>query len=87
MLQVKVGEATGIKKGGVEMVEKTYPTPEELHLGRATEVRGGGNAEGEGGWNSRGSRKSYRISYMNVKNCRQGWEQQPSVGWSSFSSS
>ncbi|XP_077941194.1 hexokinase HKDC1 isoform X2 [Gasterosteus aculeatus] len=38
VLQVKVGEATGIKKGGVEMVEKTYPTPEELHLGRATEL-------------------------------------------------
>uniref|UniRef100_G3PUC9 hexokinase n=2 Tax=Gasterosteus aculeatus aculeatus TaxID=481459 RepID=G3PUC9_GASAC len=32
VLQVKVGEATGIKKGGVEMVEKTYPTPEESSL-------------------------------------------------------
>ncbi|KAL6113233.1 hkdc1 [Pungitius sinensis] len=38
VLQVKVGEAMGINKGGVEMVEKTYAVPKELHLGRGTEL-------------------------------------------------
>lgn len=39
VLRVKVREDEGIKKGGVEMEEKTYPIPEELHEGRAVEVK------------------------------------------------
>lgn len=38
VLQVKVREGMGIRKGGVEMEEKTYPIPEELLTGRGTEV-------------------------------------------------
>ncbi|XP_027871931.1 putative hexokinase HKDC1 [Xiphophorus couchianus] len=38
VLRVKVREDEGIKKGGVEMEEKTYPIPEELHEGRAVEL-------------------------------------------------
>lgn len=39
MLQVKVREGVGVKKGEVEMEEKVYPIPKELHTGRAAEVR------------------------------------------------
>lgn len=39
VLQVKVREGIGIRRGGVEMEEKTYPIPEELLTGRGTEVR------------------------------------------------
>lgn len=39
VLQVKVREGTGIRSGGVEMEEKTYPIPKELLIGKATEVR------------------------------------------------
>lgn len=39
VLQVKVREDIGIKKGGVEMEEKIYPIPKELHVGRAAEVK------------------------------------------------
>lgn len=44
VLQVKVREGMGIRRGGVEMEEKTYPIPKELLIGRGTEVgrRGGG---------------------------------------------
>ncbi|XP_034413019.1 hexokinase HKDC1-like isoform X2 [Cyclopterus lumpus] len=38
VLQVKVREGMGIKRGGVEMVEKTYPIPKELHIGSGTEL-------------------------------------------------
>ncbi|XP_029314653.1 putative hexokinase HKDC1 [Cottoperca gobio] len=38
VLQVKVREGTGIRKGGVEMEENTYPIPEELLTGRGTEL-------------------------------------------------
>lgn len=40
VLQVKVREGTGITRGGVEMEEKTYPIPKELHIGSGAEVRG-----------------------------------------------
>lgn len=39
VLQVKVREGMGIRRGGVEMEEKTYPIPKELLVGRGTEVR------------------------------------------------
>lgn len=39
VLQVKVREGMGIRRGGVEMEEKTYPIPEELLTGRGAEVR------------------------------------------------
>uniref|UniRef100_A0A8C9ZLC4 Phosphotransferase n=1 Tax=Sander lucioperca TaxID=283035 RepID=A0A8C9ZLC4_SANLU len=45
VLQVKVREGMGIRRGGVEMVEKTYPIPKELLIGRGTEVRRRGNME------------------------------------------
>ncbi|XP_068443348.1 hexokinase HKDC1-like [Clinocottus analis] len=38
VLQVKVREGMGMKRGGVEMVEKSYPVPKELHIGRGTEL-------------------------------------------------
>uniref|UniRef100_A0A3P9PN87 Hexokinase-2 n=1 Tax=Poecilia reticulata TaxID=8081 RepID=A0A3P9PN87_POERE len=38
VLRVKVREDEGINKGGVEMEEKTYPIPKELHEGRAVEL-------------------------------------------------
>ncbi|XP_034536621.1 hexokinase HKDC1-like [Notolabrus celidotus] len=38
VLQVKVREGMGIRKGGVEMEEKTYPIPKELMNGRGTEL-------------------------------------------------
>ncbi|XP_053180300.1 hexokinase HKDC1-like [Scomber japonicus] len=38
VLQVKVREGTGIRRGGVEMEEKTYPIPKELLIGKATEL-------------------------------------------------
>ncbi|CAG05684.1 unnamed protein product, partial [Tetraodon nigroviridis] len=38
VLQVKVREGMGIRRGGVEMEEKTYPIPEELLTGRETEL-------------------------------------------------
>ncbi|XP_038150506.1 hexokinase HKDC1-like [Cyprinodon tularosa] len=38
VLRVKVREDVGIKKGGVEMEEKTYPIPNELHAGKAAEL-------------------------------------------------
>ncbi|XP_068586363.1 hexokinase HKDC1-like isoform X2 [Cebidichthys violaceus] len=38
VLQVKVREGMGIRRGGVELVEKTYPIPKELHIGRGTEL-------------------------------------------------
>lgn len=38
VLQVKVREGKGIRSGGVEMDEKTYPIPKELLSGRGTEV-------------------------------------------------
>uniref|UniRef100_A0A8C6KRN1 hexokinase n=1 Tax=Nothobranchius furzeri TaxID=105023 RepID=A0A8C6KRN1_NOTFU len=38
VLQVKVRECVGIKKGDVEMEEKIYPVPDELLTGRATEL-------------------------------------------------
>lgn len=38
VLQVKVREGMGIRRGGVEMEEKIYPIPEELLTGRGTEV-------------------------------------------------
>ncbi|KAG8001479.1 Hexokinase-1 [Nibea albiflora] len=40
VLQVKVREGIGIKKGGVEMEEKTYPIPKELLIGKGTELFG-----------------------------------------------
>lgn len=38
VLQVKVREGMGIRRGGVEMEERTYPIPKELLNGRGTEV-------------------------------------------------
>uniref|UniRef100_A0A4W6FXX2 Hexokinase-3 n=1 Tax=Lates calcarifer TaxID=8187 RepID=A0A4W6FXX2_LATCA len=38
VLQVKVREGMGIRRGGVEMEEKTYPIPKELLVGRGTEL-------------------------------------------------
>ncbi|XP_071344229.1 hexokinase HKDC1 isoform X2 [Trachinotus anak] len=38
VLQVKVREGMGIRRGGVEMEEKTYPIPEELLVGRGPEL-------------------------------------------------
>uniref|UniRef100_A0A3Q2GGF2 hexokinase n=1 Tax=Cyprinodon variegatus TaxID=28743 RepID=A0A3Q2GGF2_CYPVA len=38
VLRVKVREDVGIKKGGVEMEEKTYPIPNELQAGKAAEL-------------------------------------------------
>ena len=38
VLQVKVREGMGIRKGGVEMEEKIYPMPKEILVGRGTEV-------------------------------------------------
>ncbi|XP_028436642.1 hexokinase HKDC1 isoform X2 [Perca flavescens] len=38
VLQVKVREGMGIRRGGVEMVEKTYPIPKELLIGKGTEL-------------------------------------------------
>ncbi|XP_074522485.1 hexokinase HKDC1-like [Halichoeres trimaculatus] len=38
VLQVKVREGMGIRKGGVEMEEKTYPIPKELLSGKGTEL-------------------------------------------------
>lgn len=38
VLQVKVREGMGIKRGGVEMEERTYPIPKELLIGKGTEV-------------------------------------------------
>ncbi|XP_076581988.1 hexokinase HKDC1 isoform X6 [Chaetodon auriga] len=37
VLQVKVREGMGIRRGGVELEEKTYPIPKELLIGRGTE--------------------------------------------------
>lgn len=39
VLQVKVREGMGIRRGGVELEEKTYDIPKELLIGRGTEVR------------------------------------------------
>lgn len=49
VLQVKVREGMGIRKGGVEMEEKTYPIPKDLLIGRGTEVcrRGGDRGHGQ----------------------------------------
>ncbi|KAM9408302.1 hexokinase HKDC1-like [Pholidichthys leucotaenia] len=38
VLQVKVREGVGLKKGGVEMEEKTYPIPKEVLIGKGTEL-------------------------------------------------
>ncbi|XP_059202062.1 hexokinase HKDC1-like [Centropristis striata] len=38
VLQVKVREGMGIRRGGVQMEEKVYPIPKELLNGRATEL-------------------------------------------------
>ncbi|XP_076582005.1 hexokinase HKDC1 isoform X8 [Chaetodon auriga] len=38
VLQVKVREGMGIRRGGVELEEKTYPIPKELLIGRGTEL-------------------------------------------------
>uniref|UniRef100_A0A7N6BIQ1 Hexokinase-2 n=1 Tax=Anabas testudineus TaxID=64144 RepID=A0A7N6BIQ1_ANATE len=38
VLQVKVREGVGIRKGEVEMEEKTYPIPTEIRAGRGTEL-------------------------------------------------
>ncbi|XP_033479456.2 hexokinase HKDC1-like [Epinephelus lanceolatus] len=38
VLQVKVREGMGIRRGGVEMEEKTYPIPKELLNGKGTEL-------------------------------------------------
>lgn len=38
VLQVKVRQGAGIKKGGVQMKEKIYPIPRELLSGKGTEV-------------------------------------------------
>lgn len=38
VLQVKVREGEGNRKGEVEMEEKTYPIPPELRTGRGTDV-------------------------------------------------
>lgn len=40
VLQVKVREGMGIRRGGVELEEKTYPIPGELLVGKGAEVRG-----------------------------------------------
>ncbi|TKS70013.1 putative hexokinase HKDC1 [Collichthys lucidus] len=40
VLQVKVREGMGIKRGGVEMEERTYPIPKELLIGKGTELFG-----------------------------------------------
>ena len=61
VLQVKVREGMGIRRGGVEMEEKIYPIPKELLSGRGTEVRtrggGGHRRHGQGNqrrrWNSK----------------------------------
>lgn len=39
VLQVKVREGMRMRRGGVEMEEKTYPIPRELLEGRGAEVR------------------------------------------------
>lgn len=49
VLQVKVREGMGIRRGGVEMEEKIYPIPKELLSGRGTEVRMRGRERGWGG--------------------------------------
>jgi len=54
VLQVQVREGTGVRRGGVEMEEKTYPIPEELLTGSGKEVRRRGNMEGEVSRNKRG---------------------------------
>lgn len=46
VLRVKVREGMGIRRGGVEMEEQTYPIPEELLTGRGSEV---GRREQDGG--------------------------------------
>lgn len=38
VLQVKVREDMGIRRGGVQMKEKTYAVPKELLIGKGTEV-------------------------------------------------
>lgn len=38
VLQVKVREDMGIRRGGVQMKEKTYPIPKDLLIGKGTEV-------------------------------------------------
>ncbi|XP_029000098.1 hexokinase HKDC1-like [Betta splendens] len=38
VLQVKVREGEGNRKGGVEMEEKTYPIPAEIRTGRGTDL-------------------------------------------------
>lgn len=38
VLQVRVREDEGIKRGGVQMKEKIYPIPKELLSGKGTEV-------------------------------------------------
>ncbi|XP_044202873.1 hexokinase HKDC1-like isoform X1 [Thunnus albacares] len=38
VLQVKVREGMGIRRGGVEMEEKTYSIPKELLIGKGTEL-------------------------------------------------
>lgn len=50
VLQVKVREGMGIRRGGVEMEEKTYPIPEELLTGRGTEVRRREQGHNSGWW-------------------------------------
>lgn len=50
VLQVKVREDMGIRRGGVEMDEKTYPMPEELLTGRGTEVRRREQGHSSGWW-------------------------------------
>lgn len=65
VLQVKVREGMGIRRGGVEMDEKTYSIPKELLIGRGTEVRSRGR-EGETHRNKgRWKRESCR-SYMKL---------------------
>lgn len=39
VLQVKVREGMGVRRGEVEIEEKTYPIPNELLSGRGAEVR------------------------------------------------
>lgn len=50
VLQVKVREGMGIRRGGVEMEEKIYPIPEELLTGRGTEVRRREQGHSSGCW-------------------------------------
>lgn len=57
VLQVKVREGVGIRKGEVEMEEKTYPLPTELRTGRGTEVSEGDKKGDKRRWNSRMIRK------------------------------